>query len=95
MLTGYDDLGIGGDDGRAGSAGPDLRSFARRVTEETGRKLLLSIAVVVVLGLLARGVEALADLALPGDKHVQTRFYWRQGTRLAAAIIGVLALLSI
>jgi small-conductance mechanosensitive channel len=65
------------------------------VTEETGRKVLLSLAVVVILGLLSRGVEALANLALPGDKHVQTRFYWRQGLRLAAAFIGVLALLSI
>jgi small-conductance mechanosensitive channel len=81
-------------------AGPDraVRIFGITlvgVTEETGRKLLLSIAVVVALGLLARGVEALADLALHGDKHVQTRFYWRQGTRLTAAVIGVLALLSI
>jgi small-conductance mechanosensitive channel len=81
-------------------AGPDraVRIFGITlvgVTEETGRKVLLSIAVVVVLGLVARGIESLADLALRGDKHVQTRFYWRQGTRLTAAIIGVLALLSI
>jgi len=65
------------------------------VTAETGRKVLLSIAAVLVLGVLARGIEALVRLALPGDRHVQTRFYWRQGVRLAAAVLGLLVLLSI
>ncbi len=65
------------------------------VTAETGRKVLLSLVVVAVLALLARGVEALSRLALSGDSHVQTRFYWRQGVRLAVGVVGLLALLSI
>jgi small-conductance mechanosensitive channel len=65
------------------------------VTAETGRKVLLSAAAILALGLLARGVEALVRVAVPGDAHVQTRFYWRQGIRLAAAVLGLLALLSI
>jgi small-conductance mechanosensitive channel len=65
------------------------------VTEETGRKVLLSVAVVVALALLERGTRALVRLVFPGESRVRTRFYWRQGMQLAVAVLGLVLLLSI
>jgi small-conductance mechanosensitive channel len=65
------------------------------VTAETGRKVLLSVAVIAGLALSARVVEALVRLALPGESRVHGRFYGRQAVRLAVAALGLLLLLSI
>jgi small-conductance mechanosensitive channel len=65
------------------------------VTAETGRKVLLSLAVVALLALLARGLQRLLRAMLPGDARVHTRFWARQGIRLATAAVGLLLLLSI
>jgi small-conductance mechanosensitive channel len=65
------------------------------VTAATGRKVLLSLAVVLVLSLAARGAQALIRAALPGESRVQGRFWWRQTIRLVAAGVGLLILLSI
>ncbi|HEX2220471.1 MAG TPA: mechanosensitive ion channel domain-containing protein [Gemmatimonadales bacterium] len=65
------------------------------VTAENGRKLLLSLAVVLALTLIIRGLERLARAVLPGERHVHTRFWWRQTIRLVAAALGLLLLLSV
>ena len=65
------------------------------VTAENGRKLLLSLAVVLLLTLLVQGLQKLVRTALPGDRHVHSRFWWRQTARLASAALGLLLLLSI
>jgi small-conductance mechanosensitive channel len=65
------------------------------VTAATGRKVLLSLAVVLVLGLAARAAQALVRAALPGQSRVQGRFWWRQTIRLVVAGAGLLLLLSI
>jgi len=65
------------------------------VTAATDRKLLLSLAVVLVLSLAARGAQVLVRAALPGESGVQGRFWWRQTIRLVVAGAGLLLLLSI
>lgn len=65
------------------------------VTAENGRKLLISLAVVLLLSLLVRGLERLSRAALPGQRHVHSRFWWRQTIRLASACLGLLLLLSV
>jgi small-conductance mechanosensitive channel len=65
------------------------------VTAENGRKLLLSLVVILVLSLIIRGLERLARAALPGERHVHSRFWWRQTIRLASAFLGLVLLLSI
>jgi len=65
------------------------------VTAATGRKVLLSLAVVLVLSLAARGAQVLVRAALPGESGVQGRFWWRQTIRLVVAGAGLLLLLSI
>lgn len=65
------------------------------VTAENGRKLLLSLAVVFALTLVVKGLDRLVRSALPGDRHVHTRFWWRQTVRLGSAGFGLLLLLSI
>ncbi len=65
------------------------------VTAATGRKVVLSLAVLVVLTLLARAAQTLVRAALAGERRVHSRFWWRQTIRLAAAGAGLLLLLSI
>ena len=65
------------------------------VTAATGRKVLLSLTVILVLSLLARAAQALVRTALPGESRVHSRFWWRQTIRLIAAGAGLLLLLSI
>jgi small-conductance mechanosensitive channel len=65
------------------------------VTAATGRKVLLSLAVVLVLSFAARGAQAVVRAALAGESRVQGRFWWRQTIRLVVAGVGLLLLLSI
>jgi small-conductance mechanosensitive channel len=65
------------------------------ITAATGRKVLLSIAVVLVLSLAARAAHAVVQAALRGESEVQGRFWWRQTIRLVVAGLGLLLLLSI
>lgn len=80
------------------AANQGLRLFGVRLvgfTPETGRKLLLSILFVAGLTLAVRLVDAAARRVLPGEERRHTRFWVRQATRLAAAALGLLLLLSI
>jgi small-conductance mechanosensitive channel len=61
----------------------------------TGRKVLLSLAAVLVLTLAARGLRALVNRLLRDDRHVQRRFWWRQAIRIALSLHVVLVLLSL
>jgi small-conductance mechanosensitive channel len=65
------------------------------LTEETGRKLLLVVAVIVILGLLNRAAGALLRRRFSGSDHVAARFWWHQGIRLATAGLGLILLVSI
>jgi small-conductance mechanosensitive channel len=65
------------------------------VTAATGRKVLLSLVVVLALSLLARGAQGLLRTMLSGEARVHSRFWWRQTIRLAASGAGLLLLLSI
>ena len=65
------------------------------VTAETGRKVVLSLAVLIILALLARGLQKLVRALLPGEPHLHSRFWWRQAIRLGSAAVGLLLLLSI
>jgi small-conductance mechanosensitive channel len=64
---------------------------------ENGRKLLLTLAAVVLLWLFARLVIALAGRFLAGRSARRDRIYFwtRQGVRLAAALLTLLAVISI
>ena len=55
------------------------------VTAATGRKVVLSLAVLVVLTLLARAAQTLVRAALAGERRVHSRFWWRQTIRLGKA----------
>ena len=65
------------------------------VSAESGRKLLLTIAAIVVVWLLNRGLRWLLTIA-PGH-HVtyQARFWTRQGINLASTVLLLPAILSI
>ena len=65
------------------------------VTAENGRKLLLSLLVILMLTLLVRGLQRLVRAALPGEDRVHSRFWWRQAIRLGSAALGLLLLLSV
>ena len=67
------------------------------VNPDSGRKLLLSIAFVVVIMILSRTVRAVMGLTLgrTNAAHVQARFWGRQIVSLIGAIILILGLLSI
>ena len=67
------------------------------INAENGRKLLLSIAFVIVVLLAGRLLRGLAGL-LVGRSHsaaVQTRFWTRQGISLVVAVVLILGILSI
>jgi small-conductance mechanosensitive channel len=65
------------------------------VTAESGRKLLLSIAVVVGLALLSALLRLLVRLATRGDRANRGRFWSEQTIRIVTAAFGVVLLLSI
>ena len=67
------------------------------VNAENGRKLLLSLAFIVVILLTSSALRALVGLLLRKTDHasVQTRFWMRQAISLFGAIVLILGLLSI
>ena len=65
------------------------------VTAATGRKVLLSVTTLLVLVLLAKGLQWLVRFALSGETRVHSRFWWRQTIRLVTAGLGLLLLLSV
>jgi len=80
--------------------GPDqsLRIFGIRlvgITAQTGRKLLLTLTVLLLLYLLGRGLERVTRAGFAGEKQVHIRFWWRQGIRLATMLVGTVLLISI
>jgi small-conductance mechanosensitive channel len=63
------------------------------INPESGRKLLLTVAVLVLLWAVGRAMAWLAARFLPGRDRA---FFWtRQGVRLATALLGLLAIISI
>jgi small-conductance mechanosensitive channel len=65
------------------------------VTAETGRKVILTLVVLLALGLIARGLQFLIRICLPGKGRVRNRFWWHQAVRIVTAALAVLVLLSI
>jgi small-conductance mechanosensitive channel len=65
------------------------------VNLDTGRRLVLSLAAIVLVGLLSRGLRALTRRALRGREDVRARFWSRQAVQLATTLLLVLLLLSI
>ena len=67
------------------------------VNADNGRKLLLSVAFIVIVLLASRLVRALLGLVLGKTDHasIQAKFWTRQAVSLVAAIILILGLLSI
>src|SRR3954471_16217842 len=81
-------------------AGADqtLRIFGIRlvgITAESGRKLLLTLAVLLALYLLGRGLERVTRAGFGGEKQAHIRFWWRQGIRLVTLVIAIILLISI
>jgi len=65
------------------------------VTAESGRKLLLSLAVLVGLAALSALLRLLARAASRGDRASRGRFWTEQTIRIVTAALAVLLLLSI
>lgn len=65
------------------------------ISAESGHKLLLSIALVLLVWVLRRVLRALLDATLSGDRFVRARFWIRQFLSIVSAIailIGVVSL---
>lgn len=65
------------------------------VNADTGRRLLLSLAALVVVWMVGRVLRGIVRLALRGRTDVRARFWSRQAVQLARALLLVLLLLSI
>jgi small-conductance mechanosensitive channel len=65
------------------------------ITAESGRKLLLTLAVLAVLYLLGKLMERLTRAGFSSEEHAHTRFWWRQTVRLVTAGLGTILLVSI
>lgn len=65
------------------------------VTAESGQKLLLSIALVLMVWLLRRLLLAAAELLLRGDHLLRARFWTRQVISLVAAVSIAIGLVSL
>ncbi len=76
----------------------DVHVFGVRLigfSAATGRKLLLSIALLALVLLVSAGVRWLAGPLLRGKGHERGRFWARQATQIAGAIVLVVGLISI
>jgi len=58
------------------------------VTAETGRKVLLSLVILLVLALAARGLQALVRVSLPGESRVHTRF-WVEARQYSGRVVTI------
>ncbi|MDX2091549.1 MAG: mechanosensitive ion channel [Kofleriaceae bacterium] len=65
------------------------------VTTESGHKLLLSIALLVLVWLSRRLLVALAESVLRGDRFLRARFWTRQAVSLIGAVVAVIGLVSL
>ncbi|KAB2895598.1 MAG: mechanosensitive ion channel [Kofleriaceae bacterium] len=65
------------------------------VNAESGRKLLLSIALVVGIWLIRRLVRALVSAVVPASRHDRVRFWLGQAVSLACAVIVAVGLVSL
>jgi small-conductance mechanosensitive channel len=78
--------------------GQSLEVFGIRlvgITEESGRKLLLTLAVLAVLYLIGKLLERITRTGFSSEENAHTRFWWRQAIRLVSAGLGAILLLSI
>lgn len=62
---------------------------------ENGKKLLLTLALILLLALLGRLLRALTGWLLRGRRNEQLVFWTRQGIRLTLALLLLLGILSI
>jgi small-conductance mechanosensitive channel len=81
-------------------AGPNhsLELFEIRlvgINADNGKKLLFSVALVVVLVLLSKLLRAIVHAFPGGLRNERVKFWTRQGIRLTVAVLGVVGLLSI
>jgi len=65
------------------------------LTAETGRKLLLSVALVVLSLLISRGLQALAGVVFHQRRNRKVQFWTQQTTKLLAVAVLVVGLVSI
>lgn len=66
------------------------------ISEESGQKLLLSLALIVIVWLTRRLLRAIAELVLLRGKHLhRARFWVRQALSLLSAIVIFIGLLSL
>jgi small-conductance mechanosensitive channel len=76
----------------------DVHVFGVRLigfSAATGRKLLLTVVLVVLVLLVSAGVRWLAGPILRGSGHERGRFWARQVTQILAAVVLVVGLISI
>lgn len=76
----------------------DLRLFGIElvgVNAETGKKLVLSLILVVAVELARRVLRGIVDAVLRGHRRVRARFWARQGLSVLAALFMVSALASL
>src|SRR4051812_38377228 len=60
-----------------------------------GKKLLFSLALIVLLVLLSKALRAIVHLLPGGIRNERFKFWTRQGIRLAVALVGLIGILSI
>src|SRR4051794_8837612 len=65
------------------------------VNEENGEKLVLTVALILGILLLRAAIVGIAHLVTGRDRNERIMFWTRQGASIAAAVLGVVALLSI
>jgi len=65
------------------------------LTAETGRKLLLSVALVVLSLLISRGLQAMAGVVFHQRRNRKVQFWTQQTTKLLAVVVLVVGLVSI
>jgi small-conductance mechanosensitive channel len=65
------------------------------VNEENGQKLVLTVALIVGILLLRAAIVGVAHLVTGRDRNERIMFWTRQAASIAAAVLGVVALLSI
>ena len=65
------------------------------VSADNGKKLLISLAFIVLMYLLGRALRALTRAMLQGREDVRARFWTNQGVRLATTVLLLMGLVSI
>lgn len=65
------------------------------ITAESGRKLLLSIALIVIVMVARKLLRALVEAVLRGERVMRVKFWIRQSLSLLAAMVIVVGLISL